>query len=138
MSTMLAQHAPVGQSRFMGIRRVRVYDLVHGEVDPGDATVALVDRMWPRGVSKKQVEHDEWDKDVAPSTDLRKEFHSGDIDFDEFAQRYRAELAEDPRAETVRRLAEIASSGDLILAYAAKDVDHNNAEVLEEVIRERM
>ena len=52
----------------------------------------LVDRLWPRGMKKERLDHDAWDKDVAPSADLRKAFHSGELDFEEFSGHYRREL----------------------------------------------
>lgn len=113
----------------------RVHDLVSGDSDAGSATVALVDRLWPRGVSKESFRHDEWCKDAAPSSDLRKEFHSGDLDFDEFAERYRAELSSGDAARAVDHLSALASDGDLVLAYAAKDTEQNHALVLAEVVR---
>lgn len=77
----------------MSVSCFRVHDLVSGDADPGDAHVVLVDRLWPRGVRKDALRHDDWCSGAAPSTELRKEFHSGDLDFDGFAERYRAELA---------------------------------------------
>lgn len=121
----------------MSVDTVRVHDLVHGDVDPGDATVALVDRLWPRGVRKDALGHDEWPKDAAPSPDLRKAFHSGELDFREFSDRYRAELESDPASAEVDRLAEIASSGTLLLAYAAKNTEENHALVLADVVAQR-
>lgn len=118
----------------MSISCYRVYDLVSGEADPGKAHVVLVDRLWPRGVSKKELAHDEWCKDAAPSPDLRSEFHSGDLDFDQFAERYRAELSRGEAAEAVEHLSSLAKDGGLVLAYAAKDTEHNHAKVLASVI----
>ena len=120
----------------MDVTCLRVHDLVSGEADPGGARVVLVDRLWPRGVSKESFSHDEWCKDVAPSAELRKEFHSGELDFDEFAQRYRAELDRGEAAEAVDHLAELASGGGLVLAYAARDTERNHALVLAEVVRD--
>lgn len=115
---------------------LRVHDLVSGDADAGNATVVLVDRLWPRGVSKESFRHDEWCKDAAPSSDLRKEFHSGDLEFDEFAERYRAELSRGEAADAVDHLSDLASDGDLVLAYAAKDTEQNHALVLAEVVRD--
>lgn len=120
----------------MSISCLRVHDLVSGDADPGDARVVLVDRLWPRGVSKTSFAHDEWCKDAAPSPDLRTRFHSGDLDFDEFSGHYRAELSRGDAAEAVEHLASLADDGPLVLAYAAKDTEHNHALVLADVVRD--
>lgn len=120
----------------MRVKCVRVHDLVSGDADAGRSAVVLVDRLWPRGVSKESFPHDEWCKDAAPSSELRKEFHSGDLDFDEFAERYRAELSRGDAANSVDHLASLASSDGVVLAYAAKDTEQNHALVLAEVVRE--
>lgn len=120
----------------MGIRCVRVHDLVSGEADPGGARVVLVDRLWPRGVRKEALAHDEWCRDVAPSDELRKDFHSGGVDFAHFSQRYRAELRREPAATALAHLADLAAEGDLVLAYAAKDTEHNQARILARILEE--
>lgn len=120
----------------MTVNCLRVHDLVSGDADAGNATVVLVDRLWPRGVSKESFRHDEWCRDAAPSSDLRREFHSGDLGFDEFAERYRAELSQGDAAEAVGHLSSIASDGALVLAYAARDTEQNHALVLAEAVRE--
>ena len=120
----------------MSISCHRVHDIVSGEVDPGEAHVVLVDRLWPRGVSKKEFSHDEWCKDAAPSPELRTEFHSGDLDFEQISERYRAELSRGEAAEAVDHLASRAADGDLVLAYASKDTEHSHALVLAAVIDE--
>ncbi len=134
MRTMLAQRARTGQSRGMGVRFEKIHDIVRGDVDVDGATVVLVDRLWPRGVSKESFPHDEWCKDAAPSTELRRHFHGGDLDFEEFSERYRAELAGEPAATAVDHLADLASSNDLVLAFGARDTEHNHAAVLAEVV----
>lgn len=118
----------------MPVSCLRVHDLVTGRADPGDAHVVLVDRLWPRGVRKDAFRHDEWCTDVAPSSELRREFHGGDLDFDGFAERYRAELSRPPAAAEVERLAALAADGELVLAYASRDTERNHAAVLADVI----
>lgn len=118
----------------MTVSCLRVHDLVSGDSDPGGAPVILVDRLWPRGVSKESFRHDEWCRDAAPSDDLRRDFHSGAIDFDAFSERYRAELARGVAAEAVEHLASLAADDHLVLAYASKDTEHNHALVLADVI----
>lgn len=120
----------------MSVSCLRVHDLVSGDADPGDARVVLVDRLWPRGVSKESLAHDEWCKDAAPSSDLREEFHSGDLDFDEFSERYRAELSRGAAADALEHLASVAGDGPLVLAYAARDTEQNHALVLADAVRD--
>lgn len=122
----------------MSVNCVRVHDLVSGEADPAGAHVVLVDRLWPRGVRKDSLGHDEWCRDVAPSADLRRGFHRGELDFEHFAEKYREELSRDPAAGEVGRLATLAARDDLVLAYAARDTEHNHAHVLADEIRRSM
>ncbi|MEZ5176523.1 MAG: DUF488 family protein [Acidimicrobiia bacterium] len=91
----------------------------------------LVDRLWPRGVSKIDAALDEWLKDAAPSTDLRRWYgHQPEL-FDEFAQRYETELEGSPIArDAVMHLLEIARTRDVVLVTATKDVEHSGARVL--------
>lgn len=114
----------------------RVHDLLddYGPAD-GERRV-LVDRLWPRGVKKERLVHDEWDKDVAPSSELRKEFHGGELDFEEFSARYRRELEEGEAAQVLLDRAEEDGADTLVLLFAAKDVEHNHAQVLQEVLQE--
>lgn len=97
----------------------------------GDYLV-LVDRLWPRGIRKEVLQPDEWNKDIAPSTELRKWFNHEPEKWNEFRQRYRRELQ--PHESELRRLAEVARHKHLVLLYAAKNTDCNNAVVLKELI----
>lgn len=93
-----------------------------------DGYRVLVDRLWPRGVSKEAAQLDEWDKSIAPSTALRKWFgHKPEL-FAEFTQRYTEELNAQPTE--LQRLKTILEQQDLCLLYAAKDPDLNQAVVL--------
>ncbi len=94
----------------------------------------LVDRLWPRGQTKDAVDIDEWPKDAAPSTELRRWYGHDPEHFTEFAHRYRAELALEPGAEVLRRLREVRKSQRLVLLTATHDVEHSAATVLREVI----
>lgn len=96
----------------------------------------LVDRLWPRGVSKENAQLDEWLKAVAPSPELRKWFNHDPGKFGEFANRYKAELA--GREEEIRKLREMARTRPVTLLYAAKDEKHNHAVVLKEFLEERL
>lgn len=114
----------------MSVRLARVYD------PPGDddGLRVLVDRLWPRGVRKAGAGVDLWLKDVAPSPDLRRDFGHRHERFDEFRERYRAELADNVALGVLRRLE--AEHGTVTLLYAARDVERNHAVVLAEVLTE--
>ncbi|QGT78041.1 DUF488 family protein [Guyparkeria halophila] len=111
------------------VRTKRVYDPAERE---GGYRV-LVDRLWPRGVKKTDLKHDEWLKHVAPSGALRRWFGHDPERFDEFARRYRKELEGNQEAE---RLAQIAAERTVTLLYAAKDQEHNHAIVLADYLSE--
>ncbi len=100
---------------------------------PLDGYRVLVDRLWPRGVSRERAKLDEWDKELAPSTELRKWFGHEPSRFEEFRRRYIEELrGQRPRVTTLRRR---ARAGTLTLVYGARDSEHNEAVVLAEVLR---
>jgi uncharacterized protein YeaO (DUF488 family) len=90
----------------------------------------LVDRLWPRGLRKEDVDFDEWIKDAAPSTELRRWYGHAPGRFDEFAHRYRLELQRNPAAPVVARLRTDARTSQLVLLTATRDVEHSGAEVL--------
>jgi uncharacterized protein YeaO (DUF488 family) len=115
----------------LDVRVKRIYD----PAQAADGRRVLVDRVWPRGVSRERAKLDEWAKELAPSTELRKWFGHDPKRFAEFRARYRAELGD--RSEEVERLRAVAQSGPLTILYSARDHEHNNAVVLAEVIRER-
>ena len=84
---------------------------MYEEPDPGDGTRVLVDRIWPRGLTKARAALNEWCKNVAPSNELRK-WYSHDPDrFEDFGHRYRAELKDPRRAEALAHLSELAAAG---------------------------
>jgi uncharacterized protein YeaO (DUF488 family) len=97
-----------------------------------DGARILVDRLWPRGVSKAEAKLDEWIKDIAPSAGLRTWFGHDPRRWDEFRRRYRAELARQP--ETLNDLRRRAREGQITLVYSARDEAHNDAVVLRNVI----
>jgi uncharacterized protein YeaO (DUF488 family) len=94
----------------------------------------LVDRLWPRGVSKERAALDEWCKDAAPSPALRTWFGHDPARFEEFVRRYRAELATGVGAEAVAHLRELAASGPLTLLTATKDPSQSTAAVLADLL----
>jgi len=97
-----------------------------------DGTRVLIDRLWPRGMKKTEVKIDEWMKDIAPSTELRKWFAHEPARWPEFRRRYEAEVLEHP--EQILRLRMLARKGALTLVFSAHDEEHNDAVVLRELI----
>lgn len=104
-----------------------------------DGYRVLVDRVWPRGVSKDDIGIDEWAKEIAPSDELRKWFGHDPERWDEFERRYRAELddLDDAAGEALDALVRRTRSGRITLVYGAHDEQHNQATVLRDVIDER-
>lgn len=98
----------------MNIQCKRVYD----PAEQSDGYRILVDRLWPRGIKKTDLALDEWDKEITPSTELRKAFHGEVVDFATFREQYLAELAQ--HEQEGKRLADIAKKQPLTLLYAAK------------------
>jgi uncharacterized protein YeaO (DUF488 family) len=103
---------------------------------PQDGRRVLVDRLWPRGLTKAKVAIDAWAKDVAPSTELRRWFGHDPARWEEFTRRYRQELASRP--EALQPLLDAAAEGPLTLVYAARDEEHNEAVVLREILTEHL
>jgi uncharacterized protein YeaO (DUF488 family) len=97
-----------------------------------DGFRVLVDRLWPRGLSKDRAAIDLWLKDVAPSTELRQWFGHDPARWREFQRRYQAELKRHP--ETLKQLRAKAREGTITLVYGARDEEHNNAQVLKRVL----
>ena len=98
----------------------------------GDGTRVLIDRLWPRGISKQKAKLDYWMKDIAPSTELRKWFGHDPKRWDEFRRRYTAELREHP--DLIAELRFLARKSPITLVYAAYDESHNDAVVLRDVL----
>jgi uncharacterized protein YeaO (DUF488 family) len=114
------------------VRIKRIYD----EAGGGDGYRVLVDRLWPRGVSKENARIDLWFKEIAPSPQLRSEFGHMSEKFGSFVKAYRAEL---DRSADVERAVELAREhGTLTLLYAARDQEHNQAVVLRDYLLERL
>lgn len=106
----------------------RVYD----DVSQQDGKRILVDGVWPRGIRKHNLEHDEWYKDIAPSADLRKWFDHDADKWEEFKKKYKKELKN--QKELVDKIKEDADGHNVTLLYAAKDTEHNQAVVIKEYI----
>jgi uncharacterized protein YeaO (DUF488 family) len=113
------------------VRLGRVYD------DPAaaDGVRVLVDRVWPRGISKDRAHIDEWCKQVAPSTQLRRWYAHDPERFAEFTRRYRSELQDADQAQALVHLRALAREQTVTLLTATKDVDISQAAVLAELIR---
>ena len=112
----------------MDVRLKRAYE----PASPSDGYRVLVDRLWPRGVSKERAKLDEWEKELAPSTELRKWFGHEPSRFDEFRRRYLDQL----RGErSTHRPSPPRARGDAHLVYSAHDEEHIDAVVLAGVLR---
>jgi uncharacterized protein YeaO (DUF488 family) len=113
----------------MDVRLKRAYD----PASPTDGYRVLIDRLWPRGVSREQAKLDRWEKDLAPSAKLRQWFGHDPERFEEFRERYIEELrGQRPRLTALQRR---AREGTLTLVYSAHDTEHNDAVVLGDVLR---
>lgn len=113
----------------------RIYEGVGDE----DGYRILVDRLWPRGVSKEEAKLDYWAKEIAPSDKLRKEFHHEDDKFKEFRKEYLEELNINKKsAEFIELIKEKIILGNVTFLYAAKNEDYNNAVVLKEWLGEKV
>jgi uncharacterized protein YeaO (DUF488 family) len=114
------------------IRVKRVYE----PPDASDGARFLVERLWPRGLTREALRLDGWLKEVAPSHALRRWFGHDPAKWDEFQRRYRAEL--DERPEAWRPLLEAARRGDVTLLFSARDAEHNNAVALQRYLAEKL
>lgn len=99
---------------------------------PGDGTRILVDRLWPRGVSKAEAALDHWTKELAPSTKLRQWFGHDPARWQEFRERYRQEVRQ--HRDQLRQVRDLARKGPVTLVYAARDEEHNEAVVLRNLL----
>jgi len=106
----------------------RVYD------PPGteDGKRILVDRLWPRGIKKENLKMDEWLKEIAPSDRLRKWFSHDPRRYEEFKKKYTEELED--KSEILKRIKSEAKRGRVTILFSARDTEHNNATVLEELL----
>ncbi|GAA5031785.1 DUF488 domain-containing protein [Microbacterium fluvii] len=114
----------------MQLKLKRVYE----PADPGDGFRVLVDRLWPRGVSKERAAIDRWGKDVAPSAELRHAFHHEEMGWDAFAAAYGAELAGPARGALDALRGELGAHPVVTLVFANHDLVHNHALVLRDAL----
>ncbi len=98
-----------------------------------DGKRILIDRLWPRGISKAEAALDQWMKEIAPSTELRQWFGHDPAKWEEFRLRYSEELAD--KAPLLEELRALARAGPITLVYSAHDEEHNDAVVLRDVLR---
>jgi len=117
----------------MAVKIKRVYD----KPERADGVRILVDRLWPRGLTKDEAALDEWIRDIAPTNKLRTWFGHKPDRWPEFQRRYKKELQSDESREMLRRLAKIAGIATVTLLYAAKDNEHNNAVVLASLMKNK-
>jgi uncharacterized protein YeaO (DUF488 family) len=108
----------------------RVYD----ESAPGDGTRVLVERLWPRGLSRERAHIDLWLKEIAPSRELRTWFGHDPEKFAEFRRRYEDELASQTGQAALTKLHDLARQGPVTLVFAARDTQHSNAAVLRDLL----
>jgi uncharacterized protein YeaO (DUF488 family) len=116
----------------MALRVKRVYE----EPEPSDGERILVGRIWPRGISKDEARLSNWRRDLAPSNDLREWFGHDTDRWEEFRERYRAELEEAGKMGNLRDIAERAREANVTLLFGAMDTKHNNARALEAFVEE--
>jgi uncharacterized protein YeaO (DUF488 family) len=119
---------PAGSGTAPGFRVKRIYEPAAAD----DGYRVLVDRLWPRGVSKQKAHIDAWLKEIAPSDALRRKFHGQADTWKEFVAAYGRELKAEPAKTAAVALREKASREPVTLLYAARDEDHNNAVALKE------
>jgi len=112
------------------LRIKRVYD----EPSDDDGFRVLVDRLWPRGLTKERAAVDLWAKDIAPTTELRRAFHQDGMDWETFEAAYRGELATNPALPELREA--LAGKPLVTLLYGVHDERHNHAELLREALLE--
>lgn len=117
----------------MSVKLKRIYE----DASDDDGFRVLVDRVWPRGISKEKAKLDEWLKEIGPSTDLRKWFNHDPDKYDEFKKKYIEELKDGDQKKDLDQLKDIVhdkSNKTVTLLYAAKDEEHNQAQVLKEIL----
>jgi uncharacterized protein YeaO (DUF488 family) len=113
------------------------YRRIYEQASPSDGVRVLVDRVWPRGMPKEEAHLDEWLREIAPSTELRRWYGHEPRRFAEFRRRYLVELSQPERQRTVRHLRDLARRHDVTLLTATRDVERSQASVLAEWLGKR-
>lgn len=114
------------------LRIKRVYE----SAEESDGIRVLVDRLWPRGITKTNAQIDIWLKDIAPSDRLRRLFHASPTSFEEFRQSYKVELKSAEGRRNIAQILDLLERSPVTLLYAARSIDHNNATVLMNIIKQ--
>jgi uncharacterized protein YeaO (DUF488 family) len=120
--------SPAQEKKTTGFRIKRIYE----PAAAADGLRVLVDRLWPRGMSKQKARIDTWLKEIAPSETLRRRFHGHPESWAEFNAAYRRELEQEPAKSAAAELREKAKHQPVTLLYAAHDESHNNAVALKD------
>jgi uncharacterized protein YeaO (DUF488 family) len=120
------------------VRRVLKIKRAYEDKKASDGKRILIDRLWPRGVRKTEAGIDEWLKELAPSTELRRWFGHVPEKWEGFKRRYKKELAAPEKIQLMGNIAHTAKRADITLIYSARDSEHSDVKVLEELITERM
>jgi uncharacterized protein YeaO (DUF488 family) len=115
----------------MNIEIARIYE----NKEASDKIRILVDRLWPRGISKEEAHLDYWYKQWAPADDLRKKFHENKISWDEFTKKYKSELKEN-KNQILSDLDEVDKRKTMVLLYGSKDKSQNHAILLKEFLED--
>ncbi|SDJ34554.1 DUF488 domain-containing protein [Salimicrobium halophilum] len=116
----------------MSVVLKRIYE----EKEPLGGYRVLVDRVWPRGISKEEAHLDEWAKTLAPSSSLRKWFNHEKEKFEEFSNSFKAELQEQESKDELQKLRQKSEKGRVVLLYGARDKEYNHAVVLKDLLLE--
>ena len=124
----MSAHRPAERTKTPGFRVKRFYESASAD----DGFRVLVDRLWPRGISKEKAHINAWLKEIAPSDALRKKFHGQAETWTEFVAAYARELKEEPAKTAAAALRERVKHEPVTLLYAARDEDHNNAVALKD------
>jgi uncharacterized protein YeaO (DUF488 family) len=117
----------------MTLKSKRIYDLPERR----DGKRILIDRLWPRGLTKEKAQIDLWLREIAPSSELRKWFGHKPERWKEFEQRYRRELDTPEKQEQLHHIRAVMRKGPVTLLYAAKDSEHNNAKVIAAILKRK-
>jgi uncharacterized protein YeaO (DUF488 family) len=120
------------------VRRVLKIKRAYEDKKASDGKRILIDRLWPRGVRKTEAGIDEWLKELAPSTELRRWFGHVPEKWEGFKRRYKKELAAPEKIQLMGNIVHTAKRADITLIYSARDSEHSDVKVLEELITERM
>jgi|SRR5690625_252979 len=117
----------------VNVKLKRIYE----KQERTDGLRILVDRLWPRGISKEQAQIDFWLKEIGPTNELRKKFKRGEINYELFDEKYQKELASGKQHEALLFLIELIekTTRNVTLLYASRNKDQNNAQIIKKLIK---